>query len=235
MDEQYISDLYSWVSSKDGTFQDRYTIEDFTLKLQDGQYQSDLYSWISTKDPTFEERRSFEQWTDLVKKKDPTEVSVSPGEEEVTTLDTEEVETTTPLESSALPSPYKYQWDEGVFGGDTPATPLEPSALPPEKVTEEAFNPEGVSYNEAYADDVKGNVTASEKSQVRYLASYVYDDANFSLLLEKEKEDWMQRGEISWGIYDPNQDRTRETDSVALEYRTSSLENLPVYPCLTRK
>ena len=28
--------------------------------------------------------------------------------------------------------------------------------------------------NEAYADDVKGNVTASEKSQVRYLASYVY-------------------------------------------------------------
>ena len=80
--------------------------------------------------------------------------------------------------------------------------------------------------NEAYADDVKGNVTASEKSQVRYLASYVYDDASFSLLLEKEKEDWMQRGEISWGIYDPNQDRTRETDSVALEYRTSSLENL---------
>ena len=80
--------------------------------------------------------------------------------------------------------------------------------------------------NEAYADDVKGNVTASEKSQVRYLASYVYEDASFSLLLEKEKEEWMQRGEISWGIYDPNQDRTRETDSVALEYRTSSLENL---------
>ena len=69
---------------------------------------------------------------------------------------------------------------------------------------------------------MKGNVTASEKSQVRYLASYVYDDAVFAAFRE-EKVGCSRR--MSWGIYDPNQDRTRETDGVALEYRTSSLES----------
>ena len=84
------------------------------------------------------------------------------------------------------------------------------------------------SDNTAFADKAKGNVTASTKDQFQYIGSFTWDQGaqNIAALIEREKEDWMQRGEISWGVYDPNQDRERDTDSVAVEYRTDINDHL---------
>ena len=84
------------------------------------------------------------------------------------------------------------------------------------------------SDNAAFADKAKGNVTASTKDQIQYIGSFTWDQGaqNIAALVEREKEDWMQRGEITWGVYDPNQDRERDTDSVAVEYRTDINDHL---------
>ena len=84
------------------------------------------------------------------------------------------------------------------------------------------------SYNAAFADKAKGNVTESTKDQFQYIGSFTWGQGaqNIAALIEREKEDWMQRGEISWGVYDPNQDRERDTDSVAVEYRTDINDHL---------
>jgi vitamin B12 transporter len=84
------------------------------------------------------------------------------------------------------------------------------------------------SDNAAFADGVKGNVTASTKDQYQYTGSLSWAQGaqTLSVLVEREEEDWMQRGEISWGIYDPNQDRQRDTDSLAIEYRTDISDQL---------
>ena len=82
--------------------------------------------------------------------------------------------------------------------------------------------------NTAFADGVMGNRTASTKDQYQFIGNMILagGDQTLSLLAEREEEDWMQRGEISWGIYDPNQDRERDTDSLAIEYRTFLTETL---------
>ena len=84
------------------------------------------------------------------------------------------------------------------------------------------------SDNAAFADKAKGNVTESTKDQFQYIGSFTWDQGAqyIAALIEREKEDWMQRGEISWGVYDPNQDRERDTDSVAVEYRTDINDHL---------
>jgi vitamin B12 transporter len=84
------------------------------------------------------------------------------------------------------------------------------------------------SDNTAFADKAKGNVTASTKDQIQYIGSFTWDQGaqNIAALVEREEEDWMQRGEITWGVYDPNQDRERDTDSVAVEYRTDINDQL---------
>lgn len=82
--------------------------------------------------------------------------------------------------------------------------------------------------NTAFAGGVMGNRTASTKDQYQFIGNMILagGDQTLSLLAEREEEDWMQRGEISWGIYDPNQDRERDTDSLAIEYRTFLTETL---------
>lgn len=74
--------------------------------------------------------------------------------------------------------------------------------------------------NEAFDDAVLGNVTASTKDQYQYIGSMFWDQATqrVSVLAEREEEDYKQTGPLSWGL-DPNQDRERDTDSVAIEYR----------------
>jgi vitamin B12 transporter len=84
------------------------------------------------------------------------------------------------------------------------------------------------SDNAAFAEGVQGNVTASTKDQYQYTGSLSWDQGaqTLSVLVEREEEDWTQQGEISWGIYDPNQDRERNTDSLAIEYRTDISDQL---------
>jgi vitamin B12 transporter len=75
--------------------------------------------------------------------------------------------------------------------------------------------------NEAFADGILGNVTASTKDQYQYIGSMFWDQATqrISVLAEREEEDYQQRGPLNWGL-NPNQDRERNTDSFAIEYRT---------------
>jgi vitamin B12 transporter len=81
--------------------------------------------------------------------------------------------------------------------------------------------------NEAFADGVLGNVTGSTKDQYQYIGSMFWDDSSqrISVLAEREEEDFKQRGPLSWGL-DPNQDRERDTDSFAIEYRSDISDRL---------
>ena len=81
--------------------------------------------------------------------------------------------------------------------------------------------------NEAFADGVLGNVTASTKDQYQYIGSMFWDDSSqrISVLAEREEEDYRQRGPLNWGL-DPNQDRERDTDSFAIEYRNDISDRL---------
>ncbi|HIG68128.1 MAG TPA: TonB-dependent receptor [Porticoccaceae bacterium] len=81
--------------------------------------------------------------------------------------------------------------------------------------------------NEAFADGILGNVTASTKDQYQYIGSMFWDGSaqRVSFLAELEEEDFKQRGPLNWGL-DPNQDRERDTNSFAIEYRTDISESL---------
>ncbi len=71
------------------------------------------------------------------------------------------------------------------------------------------------------------STTGTRKNQYRYLGSVQWADATqtVTMLLEREREDFSQRGEAQpWG--DPNQDRSRDTDSAGLEYRGTFAEAL---------
>jgi vitamin B12 transporter len=83
--------------------------------------------------------------------------------------------------------------------------------------------------NEAFADGVLGNVTASTKDQIQYIGSLFWNNGaqRLSVLAEREEEDFQQRGPLSWSL-DPNQDRERDTDSLALELRTDLSDDLTV-------
>ena len=79
--------------------------------------------------------------------------------------------------------------------------------------------------NEAFDTGVLGTYTSSTKDQYQYVGSAFWDESSQRLpvLSEREEEDFQQRGAIDdygiYGIYDPNQDRERNTDSIAIEYR----------------
>jgi hypothetical protein len=69
MDKDYLQQLWSWTTSKDPSFEERYSFESWSEKLGgDEQYRSDFYSWVQSKDNTFSERRPFDNWSKLVSK-----------------------------------------------------------------------------------------------------------------------------------------------------------------------
>ncbi|TNE91895.1 TonB-dependent receptor plug domain-containing protein [Porticoccus sp.] len=81
--------------------------------------------------------------------------------------------------------------------------------------------------NENFTDGLLVGSSSSRKKQYSYLTSYSWNDQNqrLSLLVERETEQFSQRGPVlPWG--DPNQDRVRETNAVALEYRVVLWEDL---------
>jgi vitamin B12 transporter len=82
--------------------------------------------------------------------------------------------------------------------------------------------------NENFSDGVLGTSTSSTKDQYQYVGSVFWQESaqRLSLLLEREEEELQQRGAVQWGVYDPNQDRQRNTDSVALEYRSDVTDSL---------
>ena len=74
--EDYLVDLYAWISSTDPTFEEREPYEEWKKKIgKDQKYQEELYGWISSVDNTFEEREPFNLWADKVKKKDDSQLT----------------------------------------------------------------------------------------------------------------------------------------------------------------
>ena len=74
--EDYLVDLYAWISSTDPTFEEREPYEEWKKKIgKDQKYQEELYGWISSVDSTFEEREPFNLWADKVKKKDDSQLT----------------------------------------------------------------------------------------------------------------------------------------------------------------
>lgn len=86
----------------------------------------------------------------------------------------------------------------------------------------------GENNNRSYDSGVKTGRTSSKKEQFQYLTSFQWseDSQILSLLLEKEQEDFKQRGPISDFGDDPNQDLSRDTNSAGLEYRGTFREVL---------
>ena len=66
----YLEQLYTWISSEDNTFTQRYTLEDFKNNMQKEDYVSSMYTWISSRDETFPDRYTLDFFTEKVKKKD---------------------------------------------------------------------------------------------------------------------------------------------------------------------
>jgi vitamin B12 transporter len=81
--------------------------------------------------------------------------------------------------------------------------------------------------NDSFEDGLSTGTTRNDKDQYRYVGSLQWADRaqQVSLLLERESEDFSQRGDAQpWG--DPNQDRSRDTDSVGVEYRGTFAQTL---------
>lgn len=104
---EYLSELYDWISSQDTTFQGRRSREEFISKMQDdANYNQQMYTWISGVDATFKDRYTtdaFQTKTGL-KKKDKFE----PTSQKVVTESITE-EKTTPTLSDASESKFDYE------------------------------------------------------------------------------------------------------------------------------
>ena len=86
--------------------------------------------------------------------------------------------------------------------------------------------------NQDYADDIIDISTTSKKRQLRFISSFELNNPinRFSVLFEKEDEDYSQKGPVNdfgeFGIFDPNYDSKRDVKSIAAEYRSQIKENL---------
>ncbi|MDB9783932.1 TonB-dependent receptor [Gammaproteobacteria bacterium] len=88
--------------------------------------------------------------------------------------------------------------------------------------------------NAEFNGNIPGRATDSNKDQQRLVSSFLWGELNhrLSFLVEREEEKFQQQGVINdygiFGIYDPNQKRSRNTDSIALEYRADISNKLTV-------
>jgi len=86
--------------------------------------------------------------------------------------------------------------------------------------------------NSDFNQNVIQNITTSDKSQIRLISSYIWKKSSqrTSILLEHEDEDFKQEGIIydygEYGIFDPNQQRNRSSNSLAVEHRGDFSSNI---------
>tara|TARA_B100001758_G_C18402256_1_gene609727 strand:+ start:30 stop:1958 length:1929 start_codon:yes stop_codon:yes gene_type:complete len=79
--------------------------------------------------------------------------------------------------------------------------------------------------NQDFKDGLLGTATSSTKDQIRFISSLHWDQLaqRISVLIEHEKEKFRQRGIINdygvYGVFDPNQDQRKKTNSSGFEYR----------------
>ena len=86
--------------------------------------------------------------------------------------------------------------------------------------------------NSDFNQNVIQNITTSDKIQIRLISSYIWKKSSqrTSILLEHEDEDFKQEGIIydygEYGIFDPNQQRNRSSNSLAVEHRGDFSSNI---------
>jgi len=84
---------------------------------------------------------------------------------------------------------------------------------------------ESKSNNKDFQEALLGTSTSSTKDQLRFISSKYWDEFSqrISFLAEHEREKFSQRGRINdygiYGVFNPNQDQSRNTNSIAIEYR----------------
>lgn len=91
---EYLEQLYQWISSKDNTFTDRYTIDDFKTNMNETDYATKMYDWISSKDDNFTSKYTVDTFIEKVKKKDDSDsplISPEGDTESTSTTETEDV------------------------------------------------------------------------------------------------------------------------------------------------
>ena len=86
--------------------------------------------------------------------------------------------------------------------------------------------------NSDFNENIIQNITTSDKRQVRLVSSYTWENISqrTSLLLEKEDERFKQEGIVfdygEYGIFDPNQERKKSSNSLAIEHRGDINDNI---------
>ena len=86
--------------------------------------------------------------------------------------------------------------------------------------------------NKDFNEGTLGTLTSSAKDQVKFISSFFWNEFNqrISVLAEHENEKFSQRGTINdygvYGIFDPNQNQNRKTNSVSFEYRSYILNDI---------
>ena len=86
--------------------------------------------------------------------------------------------------------------------------------------------------NSDFNENIIQNITTSDKRQVRLVSSYTWENISqrISLLLEQEDERFKQEGIVydygEYGIFDPNQERKKSSNSLALEHRGDINDNI---------
>jgi hypothetical protein len=107
MNEEYLNDLYSWISQTDESFKDDVGLDSFKKKMSDTNYAKSIYDWVGSIDKTFSEDISPEDFNNIikgeVKKKEDSEPTIQevPMDSELETTSSEsqkETDKTKPVE-----------------------------------------------------------------------------------------------------------------------------------------
>ena len=75
--EDYLSDVYDFITKQDGTFSGDVDIETFKSKMQDDSYAKEIYKYMSSVDRSFSNDVDESSFLNAVKKKDIQEVTSS--------------------------------------------------------------------------------------------------------------------------------------------------------------
>ena len=125
--EEYLVNLYNYISENDPTYKDDVSFDDFKVKMQEADYTSKMYDYINQLDPTFKDDVTLDAFVEKVggkKKKETFDSPTLPEASEVLLPDAEEPATSSeealqkkqPLDSN----PYKEtlleaKTDTGLF------------------------------------------------------------------------------------------------------------------------
>jgi len=83
---EYLEQLYQWISSKDDTFTNRYTIDEFKTNMNETDYATKMYDWISSKDDNFTNKYTVDAFIEKVKKKDDSDLPLISQEEDTDSI-----------------------------------------------------------------------------------------------------------------------------------------------------